>query len=161
MAITTHEAMSGNIWEPYLSMMPVMALVKYLIPGDPREKPRHTLLDNPCTWVRISEGTPIVWLTEAYFDGLGYPVPIKCNIVGTCNIHEILQWKQWTVICWFIGVFWNLNQYNGRTCDVPVDQRPLISDNMCRWNLGYNWVGHTYIEGAPVPTQSQYCAQWI
>lgn len=38
MAITTNEAMSGNIWEPYLSMMPVMALVKYLIPGDPREK---------------------------------------------------------------------------------------------------------------------------
>ena len=49
MAITTHEAMSGNIWEPYLSMMPVMALVKYLIPGDPAKKPRHTLLDNPCT----------------------------------------------------------------------------------------------------------------
>ena len=161
MAITTNEAMRGTYGNHTLAWCQLWHWSNTQFRGIPAKKPRHTLLDNPCTWVRIIEGTPIVWLTEAYFDGFGYPVPIKCNIVATCNIHEILQWKQWTVICCFIGVFWNLHQYNGRTCEVPVDQRPLISDNMCRWNLGYNWVGHTYIEGAPVPTQSQYCAQWI
>ena len=52
---------------------------------------------------------------------------------------------------WFIDEFYNSKQNHGRTCEVPVDHKLLICDNMCRKNLGYSRGGNTYIEGAPVP----------